>query len=184
MRRILYGGLAGLAATMAMTATIQKLQRFLPRRQAYPLPPRETTQRAADLTGVDGGKGKLAAVTMAAHFAYGAITGAVYPLLTKKRSPVVGGAYGLAVWAGSYLGWIPAVRLLAPATRHPLERNLLMLAAHAIWGAALASGLQKLEQTEAAFQGERVPDAPKRRRKWSRAKLANGAGRHFREMHA
>jgi hypothetical protein len=33
------------------------------------------------------------------------------------------------VWFASYLGWVPAVGILAPADLHPLQRSLLMIAA-------------------------------------------------------
>ena len=160
MRQILYGALAGLAATMAMTATMEQLQRLLPSRQKYPLPPREITQRAFDAAEVEAADTTIATAAMTVHFVYGGLTGALYPLLTRTRSPVAGIGYGIAVWLASYMGWLPAVRLLAPATRHPLKRNLLMLAVHAVWGAALASGLKKIEQTETSFRGRRTPDAP------------------------
>ena len=97
---------------------------------------------------------------MAAHFIYGAVAGAMYPLLTRMRSPVAGAGYGVAVWIISYLGWLPIAHLLAPATRHPLKRNLLMVAVHVVWGATLSSGLKKIEQTETTFRGKRTPDAP------------------------
>jgi putative membrane protein len=41
------------------------------------------------------------------------------------------------VWAGSYLGLLPVLGILSPATRHPTGRNALMIAAHIIWGATL-----------------------------------------------
>lgn len=160
MRQILYGALAGLAATMAMTATTEQLQRLLPSRQKYPLPPREITQRAFSAADIHATDTTIATTAMVAHFTYGAMAGALYPMIARKRSPFAGAGYGVAVWLVSYLGWLPAVRLLAPATRHPLKRNLMMLAAHAVWGASLASGLKKIEQTERTFSGRRTPDAP------------------------
>ena len=56
-------------------------------------------------------------------------------------------AYGLGVWAMSYLGWIPAARILTPAHRHPLRRNLLMIAAHIVWGLTLSKSLKEMEDT-------------------------------------
>jgi uncharacterized membrane protein YagU involved in acid resistance len=53
--------------------------------------------------------------------------------------------YGLGVWALSYLGWIPAARILAPAYRHPVRRNLLMIAAHVVWGLTLSKSLKEME---------------------------------------
>ena len=49
------------------------------------------------------------------------------------------------MWAASYLGWIPAAGLLKPATEHPARRNFMMIAAHLVWGAALALALKELE---------------------------------------
>ena len=160
MRQLLYGALAGMAATMAMTATIGRLESLLPRNQRYPLPSREITQRILGVAQVRPDDKTLAATAMAAHFAFGGLAGAIFPLFGRSRPLVAGGAYGLAVWAVSYLGWLPATRLLAPATVHPMKRNLLMLAAHAIWGMALSSGLSKIEDTELAFRGKATPDAP------------------------
>src|SRR5512135_2035052 len=112
MNRIVAGAVAGLVATVAMTAAMEAMFRALPRRERYPLPPREITQ---DLTGKAGIAGALderehQALAQAA------------PL-----PPAAGGiGYGLAVWAASYLGWIPASGILRPATEHPARRNALM----------------------------------------------------------
>src|SRR5262249_38057546 len=82
-------------------------------------------------------------LTLAAHFGYGAATGAVYGLLCAPApadapgSPLLRGvAYGLAVWAGSYLGPPPAAGLSRPAPEAPPRRNAMMLAAH-FWGGTL-----------------------------------------------
>jgi len=45
--------------------------------------------------------------------------------------------YGLVVWAGSYLGLLPAVGLHRPATREPAGRNGMMIGAHVVFGAVL-----------------------------------------------
>jgi putative membrane protein len=34
----------------------------------------------------------------------------------------------------SYLGLLPALGILRPATEHPERRNALMIVAHLIWG--------------------------------------------------
>jgi hypothetical protein len=55
-------------------------------------------------------------------------------------------ACGLAVWTLSYLGWLPALGILRPATEHPPRRTALMIAAHAVCGlvlGVLAEGLQR-----------------------------------------
>ncbi|HEV2764091.1 MAG TPA: DUF1440 domain-containing protein [Pyrinomonadaceae bacterium] len=145
MRSLLTGALAGLAATAPMTAAMVWMHRRLPEDEQYPLPPRQVTMNVAEATGVVEQEDELdesekKSLTLAAHFAYGAAAGALYGPLARAvpLPPVVSGAaYGLAVWAGSYLGWLPAAGLLSPATEHPARRNALMIAAHLVWGAAV-----------------------------------------------
>ena len=155
MRNVIFGTLAGITATLAMTAAMRRLDRLLPAEQRYPLPPRELTQRTAP--GLDNTR--LAEATVAAHFGYGAAAGVLYAFLPRKLQ--AGPAYGVLVWGLSYLGWIPAMRILAPATSHPAERNLLMLAAHLVWGAALAASLREIRLSAAGiFDGGPTLDAP------------------------
>lgn len=142
MHKLVRGAIAGTVATVPMTLVMISLFRRLPRRQRYPLPPRllmeNLTARVTRDKAVD--EAKLTHVTVGTHFGYGAITGAFYPYLERDARPNVltGMTFGVGIWAASYLGWIPAAGLLAPATRHPASRNALMLAAHLVWGAALA----------------------------------------------
>ena len=152
MHRILQGAIAGTIATIPMTLVMTSLFRKLPPPQRYPLPPRlimeDVTRRAEVRHRLDDPT--LTHATLIAHFAYGAITGALLPLLERTRYPLslVGPGYGVAVWAASYLGWIPAVRILTPATRHPAKRNALMVTAHLVWGAALVGTSTLLRSSE------------------------------------
>lgn len=142
MRQMVLGALAGLAATMAMTSAMQRLHPLLNDRSRYPLPPREIVERM----GIAGNERHARTNALLAHFGFGAMTGAIFGLLPRRRGS--GTLYGLGVWAVSYLGWIPAARILAPAWRHPAQRNLLMIAVHIVWGAALAKSLNELEAAE------------------------------------
>lgn len=134
------GAGAGALATAPMTGLMLWLYRKLPPRQRYPLPPAIITHNAlrkADITPAP--RGELRS-TIAGHFAYGACAGAVYAAAAGKKAsnPALGAAYGLAVWAVSYLGWIPLAGLMRPATDEPARRNALMIAAHVVWGFSLA----------------------------------------------
>ena len=73
-------------------------------------------------------------------FLAGAVVGAVGAVARYlPLGPVGNGvAYGLAVWAGSYLGWLAAVGVLPPATHEPAGKNAVMIAAHVVWGATLS----------------------------------------------
>ena len=88
------------------------------------------------------------ALTGVSHFGYGAAAGGVYGLVRDRLpgGPLVGGvSFGLALWAASYFGWLPAAGLFPPPTREPGRRVGLMIAAHVVWGAAtgiVAHGLR------------------------------------------
>jgi len=89
----------------------------------------------------------MVAATLLSHFGYGAASGSIYALLDSKiplDSRVKGGLAGLGVWVGSYLGWLPAMEILRPATGHPWRRNLLMIFAHLIWGVTLGEAVRRL----------------------------------------
>ena len=160
------GALAGIAATATMTLVMGILHRRLPRRDRYPLPPREITSRIAQAAGVHAHMDERQRVdaTLASHFAFGAAAGALYPWFAGRTAlpPVASGvAYGLAVWTASYLGWIPLARILNPATEHPARRNLLMIIAHIAWGGTtgvVASDLERAGRTFLAAGPAR--DAP------------------------
>jgi uncharacterized membrane protein YagU involved in acid resistance len=141
--QLVYGAAAGLAATAPMSGAMLLMHRLLPEREQYPLPPREITEELAEKTGEreNMSEEELSLATAVAHFAYGAAAGAAYAVTAQKLpvSPLVKGTvFGLAVWAGSYLGWLPALGILTPATEHPAGRNALMITAHVIWGSVTA----------------------------------------------
>ncbi len=140
--KLLEGALAGLIATVPMTLFMLAAHRNLPLPQRYPLPPSLITQRTLGRrpTSAYLPMPNLAA-TLLLHFAFGAATGAVFsaaPAAMRQAYPAATGiAYGLSVWAASYLGWVPASKLMPPATRQPPARNAMMVAAHVVWGATL-----------------------------------------------
>ena len=108
-------------------------------------------QKAAPAIGTDlrtawKARGEGARVRDAAWpFIFGALAGTIYARCSPRAN---GPLYGIAVWAVSYLGWIPAIGLLAPATRHRADRTLLMLLAHAVWGLASSATIRQLERAQ------------------------------------
>jgi hypothetical protein len=156
--RSLAGAAAGLTATGPMTLFMEAVRPLLPPEDQRPLPPRRVTMRAAAKVDAhdDMTEPQKKTATGVAHFGYGAGTGAVYgavsPLL--PFGPVLNGVtYGLGVWAGSYLGMLPALDLHPPATREPAGRNALMIGAHVVWGAVLGLVTDQL----VGQNGERSP---------------------------
>jgi hypothetical protein len=73
--------------------------------------------------------------------------GALYGAVTPRNfsGPATGAAFGLGVWTASYLGLLPALGILKPATEHPARRNLLMIGAHVVWGSALGAAMRAVD---------------------------------------
>jgi hypothetical protein len=155
--RLAIGGIAGFVATMAMTAAMRRLHRRLPAKERYPLTPREIVD--ATLAPPPSVAPDL---TLVAHFAYGAGCGALIGLANPRIGRIGGAAAGGAVWLTSYMGWIPALGVLEPATRHPLRRDALMFGAHLVWGWATAEAMRELADARATiFADGPDKDVPK-----------------------
>jgi putative membrane protein len=151
MNKLLAGALAGFAATLPMTIAMRQMQRGLPPQESYPLPPKQITMKVADKLGVkdDLDEGERNALAMVSHYEYGAAMGALYALLEDGLpgpAALKGVGFGLAVWTVSYLGLLPAVGLLRPATEQPPRRNALMITAHVVWGSSMGLALARLER--------------------------------------
>ncbi|HEX8379997.1 MAG TPA: hypothetical protein VF619_05560 [Allosphingosinicella sp.] len=160
--RLLIGAIAGFAGTMAMTAAMRRLHRRLPEEEQYPLTPREIVDLGSKQLGLPLAGEAAKDVTTAAHFAYGAAMGALIAALNPDPKKRTGAAAGVAVWLASYMGWIPAVRTLDPATEHPARRNLLMIGVHLVWGAATAASIRELRAArETIFRDGPDRDAPR-----------------------
>ena len=133
------GAIAGFMATLPMSAAMLLMRRWLPWWQQGPLPPHEVTSNTLDAAGLDDiDEHHHDTATLVSHFGYGAMSGTLYPLVNTLPMPTVmkSALYGFGIWAASYMGWLPAAGLFDPATKRPMQRNLLMIVAHLIWGAA------------------------------------------------
>lgn len=160
--RLVLGAVAGFVGTMAMTAAMRRLHRRLPERERYPLTPREIIDSGSEQVGLPLPDEAAKDVTTAAHFLYGAAMGAVISALNPDPGKRGGAAAGAAVWLASYMGWIPAVGTLEPATRHPARRNALMIGVHLVWGASTAVALRELRLArDTIFAEGEDRDAPR-----------------------
>lgn len=141
------GALAGTIATGPMTVAMVAMHRALPPKERYPLPPslitEEIEEKAHVIEHIDRDEHRK--LTFANHFGYGALCGALFATFVKRPTPAKGVAFGLGVWTTSYFVLLPALRLLRPPTKAPPRRNALMIAAHVVWGAALALALTALD---------------------------------------
>lgn len=134
------GSMAGAIATVGMTAVMVMLHRRLPPQQRYGLPPEQIVDEVLQRADADAPRSQpqFEALTMAVHHGYGSTMGAAYGVLAPHAQlpPLASGVgFGMLVWAAGYLGWLPALRMDASATREPLQRNGLTIASHVVWGA-------------------------------------------------
>jgi hypothetical protein len=144
MRRFLTGLIGGALGSAAMSGFLRVMFPLLPDRDQYPLPPRRIAMRLVTKSGfeVPRREADRRALTLTAHYAYGTTLGGVYGLIAPRRplTALAGGVpFAMAVWAGGYLGWLPAVGVHPAATREPASRNALMIAAHLVWAGVIAA---------------------------------------------
>jgi uncharacterized membrane protein YagU involved in acid resistance len=141
----LRGAAAGLAATIPMTVVMEALRVALPAEQDRRLPPREIVDRTIEKTnettgeGADLDRGDRIALTTIAHFAFGAVAGAMYGAAVgaRRASILTGTAFGLGVWALAYGVGLPSLGLHPAAADDTKDRNEVLIASHVAWGAVL-----------------------------------------------
>jgi len=159
--RLVIGAIAGFVGAMAMTAAMRRLHRRLPDAERYPLTPREIVDRLGEQLDAPLADETAKDVTTAAHFLYGAAMGAVIAAMNPDPGKRSGALAGAAVWLASYMGWIPAVGTLEPATEHPARRNALMIGVHLVWGSTTAAAIRELRLArETIFAEGEDKDAP------------------------
>lgn len=155
MNSLMRGAWSGVMATSSMTVALFKTHKELPAKEKSPLPPAiltDTIQRKLGVFPNVRSEAKEQA-TLFSHFGYGALGGIAYALIADKvpiKSPMAKGTlFGLSVWAASYYGLIPALKLRPKGEHMSTKRNLMMIAAHVIWGASLAYSEKELRERSA-----------------------------------
>jgi len=150
MQEVVRGCLAGLIATAPMTWTMRAAEPLVPRRSQGRLPPRQITERVLEKAEVKHrfDEEERTALTIAAHYAFGATAGGLVGLAAATQSriprPLCGAIVGVLVWGASYIGWLPAAGIRRNATKEPAGRNVQMIAAHIVWGCVAGALLDRL----------------------------------------
>ena len=149
MQTLARGALAGLAATVPMTAVIGAGRAAGLMRTP---PPVEITENIAEQAGEnpDRQSPEFQAGWLAAHVGYGAACGVIFAAIRPvlPRSDLVAGLlFGGAVWGVSYISLLPSLNLYPPAQDDSNQRQVVMIAAHAVFGAAMASIERQLRDT-------------------------------------
>jgi hypothetical protein len=147
------GALAGLVATVALTGLRKAWAKL---GLVFETAPMQVVDRMEEVGIVDDpspvGRRLL---TVFAHFAYGAGTGAAFGLLrSEKGTPTdeaaVGSALGVLAWGAGWSSWLPLTGVHRPPWAQKTPRVLLPVVDHAVFGAAW--GLVNL-----ALSGRRQP---------------------------
>jgi hypothetical protein len=135
------GAAAGFAATVPMSLAMEALRAALSREHHRRMPPREIVDRTVDMSaaGNEVDRSDRVVLTTIAHFAFGALAGAVYgaTLGSRRSSALKGIAYGIGVWGLTYGAALPALGLHPPASDDTKARNVTLVASHVLWGATL-----------------------------------------------
>ncbi|MBA2316489.1 MAG: Fic family protein [Euzebyales bacterium] len=156
-RRAIAGGLAGSGATVVMSAFMWAAQRLGVMGEQ---PPRRITRGTLRRGGVRPRDGDTErALSSAAHLGFGATSGALYAVVAPRtlrgwRRLGLGVGYGLTVWAVGYKGLLPAARLMPEPEHDRPGRPTAMIAAHVVYGAALAALLRRERPRSALLGGQ------------------------------
>lgn len=140
------GVIAGVVGTIAMTVPILAGQRS---GLFTNPPPREISANVARRTWLlpERSDPAFPLVWSSGHLAYGGACGVVFTLVRRylPAAPSLAGLlFGLAVWAVSYLGLIPALRLYPWPADDSRPRQLVMIAAHGVFGVTVAQTARHL----------------------------------------
>jgi hypothetical protein len=136
------GAIWGAIATVPMSAVMLAGQRLGWMKEQPPEVLTDAALERADLPD-EPSEEAADAVAVVTHFAFGATAGACFALL-RRVAPTpaavpAGILFALGIWWASYRGWIPAMNLL-PAEQRPGRRGtLVMVAAHAVYGATVGA---------------------------------------------
>ena len=136
------GAVAGTLATGLMSAVMLVAKRI---GLMGEMPPETITARFLDRLGWRHRSGEtqdlLAVVT---HVGFGAAAGSLFAVIQRRFRPPVppvaaGMVFATSVWLISYQGWVPALGIMAPASRDRPGRPQSMLVAHLVFGAVLGA---------------------------------------------
>ena len=137
--RALRGSLAGLAATAVLTGLRQAWSKM---GLVFDTAPMQVVDRAEELGLVgDLSPSGRRLLTVFAHLAYGAGTGAAFGLLRRERGrpteeAAVGSALGVLAWGAGWSSWLPLAGVHRPPWAQKTPRVLLPVVDHAVFGVA------------------------------------------------
>ena len=163
LKRIVLGAMAGILATMPMSAVIWGLRHA---GVYHSKPPPETGRggnRMARLARLpEPRRSRWQPLKLAQHFGFGSAAGAGFSLVSPVLRPKIlaGMLVGIGIWLASYAGWIPALGILPPPQKDEKGRMFTMIVAHVVYGltlGAIASGGLCVQRHPDSPAGSRLP---------------------------
>jgi glycine/D-amino acid oxidase-like deaminating enzyme/nitrite reductase/ring-hydroxylating ferredoxin subunit len=147
LRSTAVGALGGAVATLAMSAAMVVQKKLGAMGEHPPKKIVRSLRRRSGIFGTSEAKDNVA--TLLAHWGFGVASGALFGLLHRRshgtaRASLLGAGYGAAVWAVSYYGWIPALRIMRAPHRDRPGRPTSMVAAHLVFGSVLGAFVERL----------------------------------------
>jgi len=138
-KRVLAGGLGGIAATLVLSGMREALSRMGLVFETAPMQVVERMDEVGLLEGTSPGARRL--LTVAAHFAYGIGTGTAFGFLRRERGgsreeAAVGAALGLLAWGVGWASWLPLAGVHRAPWTQRTPKVLLPVLDHAVFGAA------------------------------------------------
>jgi len=135
------GALGGVVATIVMSVLmlVGKRAGLMPEH-----PPKKIARAAMAAGGDSPDERQTGPLASALHLGFGVSAGVAFGLIHRLMSPIVppsltGVLFALAVWAVSYLGWMPALGIIPRADRDVPGRAVVLIAAHVVYGAVLGT---------------------------------------------
>ncbi len=142
LRALRDGAVGGVAGTATMSAVMWGAARLDLLGAA---PPELITAKALDESGFRARDERTQdLLSVATHFGFGLGIGALFGLLHRRLrlplpAPLHGALFATLVWAVSYKGWVPALRIMPPPERDRPGRPVTMIVAHWVYGATLGA---------------------------------------------
>ncbi|MGI9090720.1 MAG: hypothetical protein ACR2GG_06425 [Gemmatimonadaceae bacterium] len=152
VRAALTGAGAGIVGSAVMAVVFKAGDKLLlPERADHRMPPVALVDTEAEKHGVNLTDTEATTVGLAAHLGYGALLGTIFGVLQNRiHGPAV--LDGLAVAGTAYLtgylegGIMPASGTLQPATRQPITKAAIPIAAHLVFGVTMALAFDRLSR--------------------------------------
>lgn len=138
-KRVLAGGLGGIAATLVLSGMREALSRT---GLVFDTAPMQVVERMDEVGLLEGSSpGARRLLTVAAHFAYGIGTGTAFGSLRRERGgpreeAAVGAALGLLAWGVGWASWLPLTGVHRAPWTQRTPKVLLPVLDHAVFGAA------------------------------------------------